>query len=391
MPRLTALRRGDGADEVTNVELFFDLVYVYAITKVSELLGAHATGDGVVQAAVLLAMVWQVWVYTTWAVNYLDPNRTPARVMLLGLMLGSLVLAHALPDAFHNHGLLVAITYVAMQGGRVLFVIWALRGEQLQIVFVRILPWTALSSVVMLLGAESHGHVRELIWAASIVIDLVGAGFGFYVPGLGRSATTEWTISGSHFAERCQAFVLIALGESIIVIGSLLKLDNPSGHDLAAFGVAFAGAVGLWWVYFDRAADDSAQVIASSSDPGRLARNAFHWIHPLIVGGIIVTAAADEKVLDDPTAHGRASTSWLILGGTALFLAGHAIFKAVVWRLVSRPRVVGVVVLLALGALAPHTAALTLGVCALAVVVAVAIADRIQHPAVDDLAAPRAP
>jgi low temperature requirement protein LtrA len=104
-------------------------------------------------------------------------------------------------------------------------------------------------------------------------------------------------------------------------------------------------------------------------------------VHPVIVGGIIVVAAADQKMLDDPTAHGHASTSWLILGGTALFLGGHAIFKAAVWRLVSWPRVIGVLVVLALGALAPHTAALTLGVCALAVIVAVAIADRIQHPA----------
>jgi low temperature requirement protein LtrA len=381
LPRLTALRQGDGAHEVTNVELFFDLVYVFAVTKLSELLVAHPTGDGAAQTAVLLAMVWQVWVYTTWAVNYLDPNRTPARVMLVGLMLGSLVLAHSLPDAFRNHGTLVAVTYVAMQAGRALFVIWALRGERLQIVFVRILPWTAVSSAVMILGAFEHEHARELLWAVSILIDLVGAAVGFYLPGVGRSATTEWTISGSHFAERCQAFVLIALGESIIVIGSLLKLDSPSGHDLAAFAAAFVGAVGLWWVYFDRAAEDSARVIESSSDPGRLARNAFHWVHPLIIGGIIVVAAADKKVLDDPTAHGHVGTSWLILGGTALFLGGHAIFKAVVWRLVSWPRVIGVVVLLALGALAPHTAALTLGVCALAVIVAVAIADRILHPA----------
>ncbi len=376
----SALRAGDGADEVTNIELFFDLVYVFAVTQLSNLVVGHPTADGAVQTAVLLAMVWQIWVYTTWAVNYLDPNRAPARAMLLALMLGSLILAKGLPDAFHDRGTLVAVTYVAMQAGRALFVIWALRGERLQMVFVRILPWTTLSSAVLLLGAAEHGHARELLWASAIAIDLVGAAFGFYVPGLGRSATTDWTISGSHFAERCQAFVLIALGESIIVIGRLLRLDDPSGHDVVAFGAAFAGAVGLWWVYFDRAAEDSAREIESSSDPGRLARNAFHWIHPLIVGGVIVTAAADEVVLEHPTAHGEASTAWLILGGTALFLGGHALFKAVVWRRISWPRVVAVAVLAGLGLLAPHTAALTLAICAVAVVVSVAIADRVTHP-----------
>jgi low temperature requirement protein LtrA len=377
----TRLLRGDGDGQVTNVELFFDLVYVFAVTQLSELLVRHPSGAGVAHAAVLLAMVWQIWVYTTWAVNYLDPNRTPARAMLMTLMLGSLVLAAALPDAFVDRGMLVAITYVAMQAGRCLFLIWALHGERLQIVFVRILPWTALSSAVLILGAVEHGYVRVLLWAASVGIDLVGAGLGFYVPGLGRSATTDWTISGSHFAERCQAFVLIALGESIVVIGALVPLDHPSGHRIVAFGVAFAGAVALWWVYFDRAAEDSAREIESSPDPGRLARNAFHWVHPLIVGGVIVVAAADEKVLEHPAAHGVTSTSWLVLGGAALFLAGHAAFKAVVWRVVSWPRVAGALVLVALGALAPHTAGLTLGICALAVVVAVAICDRVQHPA----------
>jgi low temperature requirement protein LtrA len=375
----TALRRGDGADEVTNIELFFDLVYVFAVTQLSLVLVHHRSAEGAVQAAVLLAMIWQIWVYTTWAVNYLNPDRGPARAMLIALMLGSLVLSASLPEAFGDRGMVVAATYVAMQAGRVLYVIAALRGERLQIVFVRILPWTATSSVVMLLGAVGHGHARELLWALSIAIDLVGAAFGFYVPGLGGSATTEWTISGSHFAERCQAFVLIALGESIVVIGARLDVEHPTGHNVAAFGAAFAGAVALWWIYFDRAAADSAREIAASDDPGRLARNAFHWIHPLIVGGIIVIAAADEQVFAHPTARGVASTAWFVLGGTALFLLGHALFKAVVWRRTSWPRIVGAAALAALGLLVPHTAALTLSICAVAVAVAVAVADRLSH------------
>jgi low temperature requirement protein LtrA len=163
------------------------------------------------------------------------------------------------------------------------------------------------------------------------------------------TATTEWTINGGHFAERCQAFVLIALGESIVAIGAELRIDHPGGHDVLAFGAAFLGAVGLWWIYFDRAADDSVRQIEESDDPGRLARSAFHWVHPLI------------------------------LGGTALFLAGHALFKGIFWHVVSWSRVAGAVVLLTLGALAPNAAVLTLGVCALAVIAAVAVADRITQ------------
>jgi low temperature requirement protein LtrA len=379
-PHVRALRREDGAGEVTNIELFFDLVYVFAVTQLSQLLVHHPDAGGIAHAAVLLAMVWQIWVYTTWAVNYLDPNRTPARAMLLLLMLGSLVLAAAIPQAFHDHGLLVAVTYVAMQAGRVLFTVWALRGERLQIVFVRILPWTLTSSAVVLLGSAAEGGLRTLAWAAAIGIDLVGASLGFFVPGLGRSATTDWTISGSHFAERCQAFVLIALGESIIVIGSRLELDHPSARNLLAFGTAFAGAVALWWIYFDRAAEDSAREIEGSPDPGRLARSAFHYVHPLIVGGIILDAAADERVLDHLDRPADTATTWLLLGGVALFLGGHALFKALVWRAASWPRLIAVLVLGAGGAVAPHVSGLALAVGTLAVLVAVAVADRYLHP-----------
>src|SRR3954451_18565353 len=171
-PHASVLRQGDGAGEVTNIELFFDLVYVFAVTQLSELLVRHHTVAGGVQAGVLLAMVWQIWVYTTWAVNYLDPDRSPARFMLVLLMLGSLVLAAAIPTAFREQGLLVAVTYVSMQAGRVLFTIWALRGERLQIVFLRILPWTLTSSAVVLLGATQDETLRALCWAGAIVIDL---------------------------------------------------------------------------------------------------------------------------------------------------------------------------------------------------------------------------
>jgi low temperature requirement protein LtrA len=385
-PHPSALRRGERAGEVTNIELFFDLVYVFAVTQLSHLLVQHPTPAGAAHAAVLLAMVWQVWVYTTWAVNYLDPNRVPTRAMLILIMLGSLVLAAAIPDAFHGRAMVVAVAYAAIQAGRVLFTVWVLRGERLQVVFLRILPWTLASSAVVLVGATQPAPLRAGLWAGAMVMDLVGASVGFFVPGLGRSATTEWTISGTHFAERCQAFVLIALGESIVVIGSRLELEHPTVRTLTAFGAAFAGAVALWWIYFDRAAADSAREIEASDDPGALAAYAFHYVHPLIVGGIIVSAAADEVVLEHLTEHATAAVAWLTLGGVALFLFGHALFKYLVWRAVSWPRLIGIALLAVAAPVAPHVTGLTLAIWALAVLVAVAIADRIVRH--DRLGAP---
>src|SRR3954447_22907174 len=132
--RVSALRREDRAGHVTNVELFFDLVYVFAATQLSHLLVQHHTAVGALHAAVVLAMVWQVWVYTTWAVNYLDPDQLPTRVMLLVAMLASLVLASGIPQAYGDQAGLVAGTYVAVQLLRPLYIIWALRGDVLQMV-----------------------------------------------------------------------------------------------------------------------------------------------------------------------------------------------------------------------------------------------------------------
>jgi low temperature requirement protein LtrA len=378
--RAAALRSDETRDRVTNVELFFDLVYVFAVTRLSALLLEDVSVRGALETAVVLAMVWQIWVYTTWAVNYLDPDKLPTRVMLLVAMLASLLLASGIPQAYGDLGGLVAGVYVTTQLARPLYVIWALRGDRLQMVFVRILPWSAVSSVLLVLGAMASEDWRATLWAAGIAIDLVAADFGFWVPGIGRSQTTDWTISGAHFAERCQAFVLIALGESLVVIGGLTRLAHADLRDVAAVVLAFAGTVALWWIYFDRHAEDSAARIQASDDPGRIARDAFHWVHVLMIGGIIVAAAADEFLVVDPGRDAHRPIQWLVLGGTALFLGAHALFKAVVWRVASWPRIVAVAVLLALVPLGPQMTVLGLSAVTLAVVIVVAITDRILHP-----------
>jgi low temperature requirement protein LtrA len=164
-----------------------------------------------------------------------------------------------------------------------------------------------------------HGSARELLWLLAVAVDVTGGLVGFYTPGLGRSSTADWTIEGNHFAERCQAFLLIALGESVVVIGATLaSLRAVDGAEIIAFLAAFAAASALWWIYFDRSAEEAAQVIAASDDPGRLGRSAYHLLHPVMVAGIIVTAAADEKVLAHPAGTPDPAAALMILGGSAL-------------------------------------------------------------------------
>jgi low temperature requirement protein LtrA len=379
------LRDRSGGSAVTSIELFFDLVYVFAVTQLSHHLLGDPTPRGALQTALLLAMVWLAWAYTTWVTNWMDPGRLQLRVLLVVLMLVSLTMSAALPRAFSgggvlSAGLVVGCAYAVQQVGRSAFMVVTLHGpanESLRRNFERILAWCVLSGVFAVGGGLAHGWGRGALWALAVATDVCGGLAGFRTPWLGRTLTSEWTIEGGHFAERCQAFILIALGESIVITGATLSgMAHVTWDTAAAFVVAFAGTVALWWLYFDRSADASADVIAHSADPGALARAAYHLIHPVMVAGIIVNAAGDQKILSFPSAHASTASAWMILGGPALFVAGHAAFKYAIWRRVSWARIAGIAVLGALAATVPVIPEIALAACAAAVVAAIAAADR---------------
>jgi low temperature requirement protein LtrA len=381
--RPTLLRDRSGEQRVTNIELFFDLVYVFAVTQLSHYLLSHADLRGALQAGLLLMMVWVVWSYTTWVTNWLDPERMPVRLLLVVLMLISLAMSVSLPRAFEDLGLWVGVAYAVQQIGRTVFITIALRGHPLEVNFQRILAWCVVSSMFAVAGGLAHGNARALLWLAAVGVDLSGAWVGFYTPGLGRSRTSDWTIEGGHFAERCQAFILIALGESVVIIGATLTEKPVTTGNVTAFVVTFACAVALWWLYFDQSAAAATERIARSDDPGRLGRSAYTLIHPVMVAGIIVSAAADQKVLSSPAATPTTASAWMILGGPALFLAGHAAFKLVIWRYPSWPRVAGIAALALLGLAATAIPEVGLAACAAGVVTAVAATDRlpwVPHP-----------
>ncbi|MET8044080.1 low temperature requirement protein A [Micromonospora sp. NPDC005215] len=375
------LRERRGVEPTTSTELFFDLVFIFTITQLSHYLIAHPDWRGAARTALLLALVWFVWVYTTWLTNWLQPDQGPVRTMLIGVALGSLLLSAAIPEAFAGAGLVFALVYVTVQVGRTVFALWAVRGQPWLVDgFQKTLPWFVATSLLVALGAVVGGAFQEALWAAAIVIEVIGLQTGFPVPGLGRSPAERWMVEGGHLAERCQAFILIALGESILVTGSTLAqhLDlTMSG----AFVLAFAGSVALWWVYFARSAPAAAEVIARAGErTGALGRLAFNYLHPVMVAGIIVTSAGDEQLLREPGAPATTAAALFILGGPALFLAGHAAYQAVLWRTLPTSRITAVVVLLALtpvcvGLRVPVAVCATL---ALAVIIAVIMTDRFR-------------
>ena len=293
--------RTAGPQRVTNAELLFDLVYVFAITQLSHRLIEHPTVEVALQTLILFGLVWEAWAYTMWTTNWLDPDLIPVRAMLFALAFGSLVLSLSIPEAFTDRGWALAGAYAAMHIGRSAFAVWALADDRsLQRNYQRILCWCIASSALAFTGAAVEGTARELLWAGVVVVDVLGGVTGFYTPGLGRSGTRDWTIDGGHLAERCQAFVLIALGESIVVLGATLSsLDHIETTDIVVFVFGFLGVIGMWWIYFARSAESATEVITRSSDPGRYGR-AYHELHPVMIGGIIVIAASVELVLAAP-------------------------------------------------------------------------------------------
>ena len=361
------------ADQPRPIELFFDLVYVLAVTQLTHHLIDHLSLRGAAETLVLGLGVWAAWSATAWTTNFFEPNTVPIRLTLLALMLASLVMSAAIPDAFGDRGLAFAGAYVALNLGRGLFVVAALgRDHHLTGTFARPLAWSTLSGVFWIAGAFADGDLRLLIWAAAVAIEYVGATFGYPVPGYGHSRSVDYTISGEHMAERCQLFIILALGESILITGGQFGELPGSASTVAAFVVAFVGSVALWWIYFDRGAELARHVIASAPDPGRLGLIAYTYFHIPIVAGVIVAAAADELTLAHPNDEVDTATAAVILIGPALYLIGTALFRRAVWGAWSSTYAVALVALAALIPLAFVASALVLAAAATAVVVAVA-------------------
>jgi low temperature requirement protein LtrA len=321
--------RGDGAPvPTTPVELFFDLVYVFAVTQLSHLILASLSLASIGRAAFLLLIVWWAWVYTTWMANWFDPGSTAVRSVLTGVMLASLLMAAALPGAFGADGLLFALSYVTLQVGRNVAAVRLLRpGHPLREVFGRLVSWSAASGVLWLAGAVLHGHQRLLLWVPAVVLDLCAPIAGYWLPRRGRTATTDWDIEGGHFTERCEGFIIIALGESIVVTGATAAKAGLSFDVVACLCVAFLETAALWWLYFGAVAEGTRAVMRTCEDPGRLARDAYTYLHAPIVAGIVAAAVGGELLVAHPrhALHGVALA--MVLGGPILYLVGESLFR----------------------------------------------------------------
>ncbi|MCC6479313.1 low temperature requirement protein A [Sphingorhabdus sp.] len=380
-PRPHLFRTRDSHDHspVTYIELFFDLVFVFAITQLSHRLLAHLSPLGALETLILLLAVWWVWIYTSWVTNWLDPERAHVRLMLIILMTSGLVLSAAIPEAFEANGLLFALSYIFMQLFRTLYMVWASVGvnESRRRNFVRIAFWFLLSMPFWVAGALSDTPIRLLLWIAALAIEYAGPYALFRTPGYGRSLPSDWDISGAHMAERCALFMIIALGEAVLITGATfaqLERDTPTW---VAFISSFIGSATMWWIYFDIGAKRGSKVIAESENVGLIARTAYTYLHIPIVAGVVVTAVADEKILAHPVGHSDLPLILVAIGGPVLFLFGNQMFKWVTSgaRIPPFSHFLGLFALAAVGVggWLGHWEPLTLGVSANAVLVFTAV------------------
>ncbi|MFG1955735.1 low temperature requirement protein A [Micromonospora sp. NPDC048830] len=371
------LRAPEHPQQATFLELFFDLAYIFAFTRISGRLVDNLDLINAAQTLVLLLAIFWVWTFTAWSTNFFNPERVQIQLLVIASMFGTVVLTIAVPGAFEARGLLFAGTYLLIHLGRSLTLRYLLRGHELQHVPYLVLSWFGLSAVPWILGAFAPSPVRLALWALAIAIDYLGGILLWATPKLGRMRESQWAFAPEHLAERYRQFFNISLGETILVLGATFIAAKATFLRTGALIVAFATAALIWRIYFHQAAHTLADTLKSSNQPNRLGRAAAN-AHLIMVAGVVVTSVGYRAVIDQPNGHTPISWLLVILGGPALFLAGRARFEYTVYAGVSPTRPIGVLVLGAL--VAPLLLAPPLVAAAAVVVVltGIALADALR-------------
>lgn len=317
---------------------------------------------GLLETLILWFAVWLGWQYTCWVTNWFDPETPRIRGLIFTIMLVGLVMAAAIPGAFGDRGLVFALAYVTIQVGRTAYVVALLgRDHPLAANYRRMLGWVSISAVFWIAGAFVPPEPRMALWAIAVLCEYASPMFGFALPGMGRSYTRDWTIEGGHLAERCQLFVIVALGETMLATGATLaRAEHWDMPTLLALSATFLGTLAMWWLYFGTSSKDATAAITRSADPGRVGAY-FHYIHAILIAGVIATAVGNDLVLAHP--HGALTTAYALtlIGGPAIYLIGGAIYKKVVYGAIPTSHALGVLALLALIPVAYATDLLVMG------------------------------
>jgi low temperature requirement protein LtrA len=369
------VEREEREERVTPLELFFDLVFVFAITQVTAFLADDATWGGVVRGMLVLAALWWAWAAYAWLTNTVSPDEGGVRLAMLGGMAAMLVVALAVPTAFGEDGVLFAVAYLIVRILHLVLYALAAKGDHdLLEAVARLTPTAVLGPLVLVLAGFLDGDDRVAAWALALLVDFLGPA----VFGAGRG----WRVHPAHFAERHALIVIIALGESIVAIGvgATSTIELTPGV-VAAAGLGVVVIAGLWWLYFDVAAIFAQRRLTQVTGvaQARMARDAYSYLHFPMVAGIVLFALALKKTLGDVDDPLGTVPAFALFGGLAIYLLAHIAFLLRTTRHLFRRRLLGAAVLLALLPLGMEVAALAALGLAGAVCVGVVAFEAIRH------------
>ncbi|WP_050806585.1 low temperature requirement protein A [Nesterenkonia sp. F] len=336
-----------GTRGVGGMELFFDLVYVFTIIQLSHYLLHHLSWTGAAEAAILFAAVWWGWNYTAWALNWMDPQHVVVRVLMAVFMLCALGMAVAIPTAFGSGAGLFVGAYLLFQLLRAAFMAVAFGRTQMGRNYTQLLIWSALAGVVWTVGVFVPEEHRLAVWVLAVLVDYFGPAARFWVPGLGGSRMSTWPVDEAHLAERCRLVFIIALGESILILGNTLIEVELTGEVVLAALIGFAALVMLWWLYFSTRHGNSEHETPQTEEAAAMARAAYAYAHALMVGGAIVCAVAIELVVAHPHDPADWTVVTVLTAGPGLYLLGNLIFVRARTGRLSRSRLIALLVLAA--------------------------------------------
>jgi len=358
---------------IAPLELFYDLVFVFAITQVSHLLFNDLSWTGAAHATLALLIVWWAWDYTVWVTSEVDLEPIGVRLLILAMMLASLAMAVAVPEAFGRYGLLFAGSYISIKVGRLLFVRIAAAQESASGPGrgARLLTWFIASGALWLLGGVAEGQARIAFWVVALAIDMTGPLVMYWLPGRERLPYALWHVELSHLAERFETFMIIALGETIALTGATTTVLGFDAGRIAAFALAFASTACLYWLYFDGFPELAKRLLERGMNGVRLARDAYIFIHVVLVAGVILSAIGDGLVIEDPTDLLSEAGVAVVCAGPALYLLGGAFFRYRMSGAITWVRLAGAVACVLVGFAGSIVTALGLSLLLVGVLVAV--------------------
>ncbi len=373
-----------GEQRVTPLELFFDLVFVFAITQVSAFVSADPTWGRLLQGLAILAALWWAWVAYAWLGNTAAADDGPIRVVLFAAMGAMLIASIAVPDAFGEDALLFGLAYLVVRVLHlVAYTIVSAGNPELRGAVGRLASTILPAALLLVLAGVLEGTARDLCWIAALTVD-----YG----GLAVRGVRGWHVEPGHFAERHGLIIIIALGESIVSVG--VGADHVGLGSGVVTGALLGGAVAaaMWWAYFDVVAIVAERVLRSA-DPVRqtlIARDSYSYLHLPMVAGIVVFAIGVKRTLEHVSASLDIVPATALCGGVAAFLVALSVFRRRNVGTWNRPRLVASAVLVVL--IAPLTAIPALAGLALVAAVScgliayestryAAARDRIRHGA----------